>query len=212
MRNFVRTVLDTLFPRRCIGCRTPGMHLCAACARSVPGCEPIAPAWITAVWSYKNPLVKKLLWRMKFERRFAIAYELALYAGEHLSAELFERAIFENTGDLVLVPIPLSRAGKRKRGYNQSEILARELARALGDWPVELLLAKVRETAAQHTARNRRERLSNLKGAYRAAPETLGKNILLIDDITTTHATFAEARRALKAAGAKRVLAFAIAH
>ena len=212
MRRLLRTLLDTFFPRHCIGCRISGTHLCAACARSIPGCEPIGPAWITAVWSYKNPLIKKLLWRMKFEHRFAIAHELALYAGEHLAAELAERAVFENTNDIVLVPIPLSGGGLRTRGYNQSEILARELARTLGGNPVELLLEKPRETGAQHDAKSRRDRLSNLRGAYRAAPETADKNILLIDDITTTHATFVEAKRALKAAGAKSVLAFAIAH
>lgn len=212
MLRIYRTILDFIFPKRCVGCRRSGSYLCLLCTQTLPPCTPVTPAWIIALWNYKNPIIKRLLWRMKFEHKFAIAADLARAAADHLFVELSDRALFEGMSHFVLVPIPLSRKSKRTRGYNQSEILAQELGSLLGNIPVEPLLSKVRETETQHSIGRRGIRLTNLRGAYRAAPAASGKNILIIDDITTTHATFIEARRALKAAGAKRVLAFAIAH
>lgn len=212
MRGIYRTILDFIFPKRCVGCHRSGSYICLPCARTLPPCAPITATWIMALWSYKYPLVKRLLWQMKFGRRFAIAADVALAASDHLMLELSDRALFEGTSSLVLVPIPLSKKRARERGYNQSAILARELGGLIGPLPVESLLTKVRETDTQHSIGHRGKRLTNLRGAYVASPSTAGKHILLIDDITTTHATFIEARRALKAAGAKKVLAFAVAH
>lgn len=215
MRTFWRKILDVLFPKRCVGCKSPSSYICLACAGKIPYCEKIGPSWIISMWSYKDPRIKRLLWRFKFENKFSIAEDLAPFARDHLIMELSDRAIFENIKSLTLVPIPLSRMGLRARGYNQSEILAREISSHLGtQYEVRNLLFKVRETETQHSIKNRRARLQNLRGAYAAKDpdEVSGKNILLIDDITTTHATLAEARRVLRLAGARKVLAFTIAH
>ena len=74
-------------------------------------------------------------------------------------------------------------------------------------------LRKVKDTPAQTKMDKRIERLRNLKGCFLADPEAVcGRNIILIDDVATTGATLDEARRALRKAGARKVIAFTIAH
>ena len=76
------------------------------------------------------------------------------------------------------------------------------------------ILQKNKDTATQHSIKNRRERLRNLQGMFeiKNTADIKGKNIVLIDDITTTHGTLLEAKRVLRANGAKKILGFTIAH
>ena len=108
--------------------------------------------------------------------------------------------------------MPLSRARRWKRGYDQAELLARELARRCGI-PCERLLRKRRNNPAQSGMRSDEARRRNVKGKYRAvSPEAIrGKRIMLVDDIVTTGATLSECAGVLKAAGAKAVCAVTVA-
>ena len=125
----------------------------------------------------------------------------------------------------LLVPVPLSHARFRDRGYNQSERLARALSRR---WqrPVADLLVRTRDTAAQ-TALTPEARLANVAGAFemrtgdcglridggkfqsaiRNPKSAIGRPLILVDDVFTTGATLAEAARALDRAGAHTVSA-----
>jgi ComF family protein len=114
----------------------------------------------------------------------------------------------------VVVPIPLHPFKRLSRGYNQSELLARDLARRLGLPCAPRLVARVRNTATQ-TKRDRAERRRNMDGAFAVRPARVpfcaGKRVLLVDDVMTTGATFAAAARALRDAGAARVLCLSVA-
>jgi len=114
-----------------------------------------------------------------------------------------------------LIPIPLARKRLRERGYNQSEQLARALAR---QWRIPVLLdvlVRTRETPTQ-TALTPGTRLANVAGAFEGRNAKCGMRnfafplsnfeLILVDDVFTTGATLAEAARALEQAGAKRVL------
>jgi len=108
-------------------------------------------------------------------------------------------------GPSVLIPIPLAPKRLRERGYNQSEMLARALAR---QWriPVALdVLVRARETPTQ-TALTPETRLANVAGAFSVTKGNSGPILVLVDDVFTTGATLAEAARALEQAGATRVL------
>ena len=109
----------------------------------------------------------------------------------------------------VVVPIPLSAARQRRRGFNQSELVAERLAEAVGR-PLRLdLLERARETEAQATL-DAEQRQQNVRGAF-SAREVGGLRVLLVDDVTTTGATLHEAAGALRAAGATHVFGLAIA-
>ena len=118
----------------------------------------------------------------------------------------------ELAGAEVLVPVPLFPKRGRRRGYNQSELLARQLARHIG-LPVDTqALARVRNTVSQ-TKLNRQGRLQNMAGAFlcKRPFDIKGKVVLLVDDVATTGATLEGCAQALRAAGAKKVLAYTFA-
>ena len=101
---------------------------------------------------------------------------------------------------------------QRRRGYNQADELAAQLAKRL-DIPCATLLEKRKNTAAQHTL-SAEKRRSNLKGAYTVPcpQQVYGKRILLVDDVVTTGTTLTECAEALYAAGAQWVGAVCFAH
>lgn len=109
----------------------------------------------------------------------------------------------------VVVPIPLAPARQRRRGFNQAELIAAEVASIL-ELPIASdRLVRVRESAAQASL-GASERATNLVGAF-SARGVGGARVLLVDDVTTTGSTLNEAARALRAAGATAVFALAVA-
>ena len=114
--------------------------------------------------------------------------------------------------EVVVVPIPSSRNERAKRGYDHVELIAQSLSVHSGMtfFPA---LEKIRETERQVKMGSRSERLKNLEGAFCQRDVDLqGRIVLLIDDVTTTGATFREARRALAGSGATKIVCLAIAH
>lgn len=121
--------------------------------------------------------------------------------------------LFEGTPPL-LVPMPMSKNEKRKKGFNQCEELVREIEKLRGD-NIAIFhnaLKKIRETERQTTL-SRDERLLNVKNCIEADSKIVkDKTIIVLDDVYTTLASFSEARRALLKAGARRVIGIFIAH
>ncbi|MBE7068312.1 MAG: ComF family protein [Clostridiales bacterium] len=122
-----------------------------------------------------------------------------------------------NGEKLVIVPVPLTKAKRKERGYNQAEELAfviEKRLKARGVWAQtdEEILTKTRDTNLQKEL-SMRERRENLKGAYHVHKRKAckGATILLVDDIMTTGETGHECARVLKNAGAKRVYFFTCA-
>ncbi len=200
-------LLCLLFPARCLLCGDlvpPGEAFCESCRRDVPEvpCErryslPEAGAGgfrVLSPFAYEGGC-QEALGQLKFQNYRALAKPLGRLMAE---TALDLDGIFDG-----VTWTPMTRKGKRRRGYNQSELLARTVAKAL-DLPCLPLLEKARETRVQHTL-SREERLKNVEGAYRAKPEAAGKSLLLVDDIVTTGATQRECARALYRAGAGKV-------
>jgi competence protein ComFC len=131
--------------------------------------------------------------------------------------EIGDLRVMENFIAPIFIPIPLSPKRRRERGFNQAELIARNLFLLGKDDDFEIkdnILVKPKDTAHQAQLENRTKRLRNLSGTFQVRnPELiLGKNIILIDDVTTTGATLTEARKILLEAGARKVIAFTFAH
>ena len=110
-----------------------------------------------------------------------------------------------------VVPVPLSAGGRQRRGYNQAEVLARHVSRAL-DAPVRLdVLRRGVDTMPQRHQRSVRGRVKNVRGAFSVHrhQDLTGWRVCLVDDTATTGQTMAEAAATLKAAGAEHVAALA---
>ena len=180
---------------------------CRSCARPLPDdatrcipcqLDPGSLAFCDA-WGRYSGALEKVLHAFKFERHDFLDDPLA---------SLLESLIGDETFDAI-VPVPMSRAKERKRGYNQAERLARALG-ARTNIACELLLTKPGERATQSLL-PRTERAKNVRGAFRASPRTKGKAILLVDDICTTGETLRACADQLLRAGASRVAAVTVA-
>jgi ComF family protein len=101
---------------------------------------------------------------------------------------------------------------KMLRGYNQAELLAKNVSVAAGTPFDTSVLKRKSSPSRQVVTRTRAERLRNQKGTFRVTSNVEGKDIILIDDVTTTGSTLLEARRVLLDAGARSVIAITIAH
>ena len=108
--------------------------------------------------------------------------------------------------------LPVSGLRRLKRGYDQTELIAKALARDLG-MPATAVLKKIRHTPPQSGIRDAAQRRANVLGAYivRNRQDLTGKRIILLDDVLTTGATASECARVLVTAGAKEVCFAAVA-
>lgn len=154
---------------------------------------------------------------LKYEgkKRLANLFGEILY--EKIIEELSDLIVMENFSSPILIPIPLSKKRYRERGYNQTELICRELVHLSLDEVFTLktnVLTKIKETEHQARIENRATRLKNIVGSFAVKNSELIKdrNIILIDDITTTGATLSEAKKVLKKSGAKKIIAFTVAH
>ena len=197
------TVPGPLVCQRCGAVLQSGGAHCYAC-RGVKGksykCKVIRAAFVFNEFS--RPLVHAL--------KYGGADYLARYMGGLMAVRY--RAYAELAEAELVVPVPLFASRLKRRGYNQSELLARQLARHIG-LPVDTqALARVRNTVSQ-TKLNRQGRLQNMAGAFlcKRPFDIKGKVVLLVDDVATTGATLEGCAQALRAAGAKKVLAYTFA-
>lgn len=216
--GFLRTILNFLFPASCLSCGKRDEELCAECLASFPKAERESEKWIFPLFDYRHPQLKKAIWLLKYKGRKGLAgiFAKALYAP--LLEELGDFAVMENFFSPILIPVPLSNKRYRERGFNQAELIAEELLKLLAENKTFRLetgvLIKPRDTEHQARIENRSDRLKNIIGSF--AAKNIGriknKNIILIDDVTTTGATLSEAKKVLKNAGARKIIAFTVAH
>lgn len=144
-----------------------------------------------------------MIHKLKYQGMFGLADPLAA-----LMVEAWPQ--WATAVDLV-VPVPLHNERQKKRGYNQSELLARHFSDRLGLLMNSNILQRTRQTKPQ-VGLNISERLQNVQAAFRTEGEgTVGKNILLIDDVCTTGATLSAAANALLIGGAQSVSAYCLA-
>ena len=170
-----------------------------------------------AIVSYKNKLVKQAVWLLKFKNDQKIAKLFAEIIYDALTEELADLKLTANFDNPLLTPIPLSRQRLKKRGYNQAELIASEMAKIDRDNFFEYkqdLLKKIKDTPSQSRARNKKERLENLKDCFEAKnpADIKRRNIIILDDITTTGATLSEAKKTLRVAGANQIFCVTLAH
>ncbi|MBN1862986.1 MAG: ComF family protein [Dehalococcoidales bacterium] len=221
-----REALDLLFPEWCIGCGREGDFICPSCrkllARLLP---PLCPqcgrpqpegnlcsnclSWSAAIDGMRAPfrfegLIRSAIHQLKYRNLRALSESLAGFLGDYLAANPLSAT--------VLVPVPIHPRRLRERGYNQSQLLAQELAKLTGMPLVADCLVRERPALPQARTGTVAERRSNVAGAFACRDRRLaGEAVLLIDDVATSGATLDACAAALKEAGASSVWGLTLA-
>jgi len=221
-----KNLLDLVFPKRCVGCMSEGFYICPQCKEKIvliksafcPACNRLTPngqycatcrpkysiTGIIIACHYGEP-IKGAIKLLKYEKAFAVSDELL---------ELFIKRLKDHLpqGNKVVTFIPLHPSRQAERGYNQAQILAEKISKALNISCFEFL-KKIKATKPQIKLK-RKYRLENLKGVFELTgnpSEIKNKTILLVDDVSTTGATLNEAGKTLRVAGAKNIWGIVLA-
>lgn len=228
-----KLILDILLPPFCINCGTEGSYLCLDCQSLIeilerqycPFCQSpkIVPDGKTCrickrnkklnglfcATSYENKIVKELIHMFKYEPYLAKSLTDILSSFIITHFQLVEQ---HNFGNCLWIPVPLHRSKLKRRGFNQSEELAKKLKENLGGELLTNVLIKQKATPSQ-TDLPTEKRKENVIGAFKCENSELIKNkiIFLVDDVFTTGSTLEECARVLKASGAKEVWGVVVA-
>jgi ComF family protein len=236
VRRAGRAVLDAVFPPLCIACREPvgePYSLCAACWREVsflegPECARCGlpfeidpgPETLCATCHARPPSFDRACSVLRYDEA-SKGPIIALKRADRLDVVPAFGRWLERSGrglldeaDLI-VPVPLHRVRLWLRRFNQAALLGATLSRMSGVAVDPLVLTRTRPTASQGAMPSARARRRNVRGAFKVPPNRRhaveGRTILLVDDVLTTGATVEACARALKRAGAARVLALTLA-
>jgi ComF family protein len=235
MRTLARGLLHLLYPGACLVCDAPldpdADDFCPACRAALaadpyPACRRCASTLgpnlppqddctrcrgesfhferVLRLGPYEG-VRRDVVLRMKHAHHDGLAEA----AGALWAAHALER--LRDVRASAVVPVPLHWRRRWQRGYNQCDVLAAALAAALGLPCRRRWLRRVRATPRQ-TDLSATGRRDNVRGAFRATAVPRGQTVLLVDDVLTTGSTASEAARALRDAGAARVVVAVLAH
>lgn len=211
-------LLDLLLPPFCAVCEREGSFLCADCEGALPrlrqpycnicsspgspgmchwcAAGPLATDGIRAPYLMEGS-VRELVYRLKYRNLRVLAPDLGRLLREYLVSHPIAAD--------VIIPVPLHRRRQRERGYNQSELLARELGALTGVAVDKRALRRTRNAPPQVSIDGHEERRQNVEGAFECTTSLDGTHVLLIDDVVTTGSTMSACASALKNAGASSV-------
>ncbi len=239
-KTLIKFILDLFFPKKCLSCGKDGVYICKNCLDKIeiaqnnkcPFCDrPIPNSLICQncqkfhhlnrlFWAvpYYNPLIKELIRIFKYH----YVRELAKPLSKLLIKSLGTISTI-STNSTIVIPIPLHKRKLRERGFNQAELLAKEIAEYFSAPMENNVLKRTRFATPQAKIKNYKIRRENIKDIFEISPEFIkkcvsenqnllkDKIIILVDDVSTTGATLSEAAKVLKRGGAKEVWGLVIA-
>lgn len=230
--GFIVSVLDLVFPRRCVGCGTFGGYFCTSCRRNIhrillnesicPVCE--RPAidgathprcrtryaldGLTSFFRYDG-VVRAAVRTLKYRFVSDLGEEFVSLVSDDCIREVITRA----GESAILVPVPLHRTRLLERGFNQAQTLASPLSGRL-HLPIRTdMLRRTKKTAPQVGMKKREARIKNMEAVFSVGSDVGMKNacVVLFDDVFTTGATMRSAAGMLKRSGAASVWAVTMA-
>ena len=204
MGRLKETILDAIYPPN-VSCAICGSEahtdihgLCAECAAL------IQPAGIIG----SSDFVDDIYCAVHYTEHIAAAVHNYKYNDARYLCCFFA-SLIELPKDWqidAVLPMPLHPNKLKKRGYNQSALIARELCKKYGLMLDESLAVRIKDTKSQREL-DRSQRAENMKNAFSASGSVKNKRILIIDDVFTTGATMNECAKALKVKGAAYIYA-----
>ena len=210
MKKIINNILELIYPPVCGFCgNICSNYICTKCHAKIKKYE------IKNKENYKtkNMYFNELFSIFKYEediRKLILKYK---FQNKAYLYKTFSKIILNNKkicGNLkkydIIIPVPIHKKRKNQRGYNQTELIAKEISKSLNIKMENNVLIKNINTKAQSEL-SKKERKDNIKGAFKVQNlrKIENKNILIIDDIYTTGSTANQCSKTLKLAGAKNI-------
>lgn len=238
-QQIINSILDTIFPKVCLGCskfigKSDFDYVCRKCFREIDlkntfeciGCKRQTKYGLSCISCKKDnsidqliiaaelsdPLVDNMLKVYKYKFVYDMAAPLSVIAKKCIKKLLSKGFnLFEDNP--LIVPVPLHKTRLNKRGFNQSELLAKKMSDTFHISCADNVLARKYNPKNQADIKPREERLNNVKNNFIVTDTKAvrSRTVILIDDICTTGATLNECAKVLKESGAKKVIGFVIA-
>lgn len=223
----MKFIKELLFPKFCLSCGKFGTYICLTCQTSLKlilapicfycenesingathkDCNKKAVDQFLSMYRY-NPVLKRIIAGIKYRLVSDAFTELFQLIDSALKKPLF----YDFQHPLYIQPLPLHKKRLKERGFNQSELIAKWLAKKQESKVVDVL-ERVKETKTQAKL-SKYERIQNTTGAFKLKNHSSvrGLSLILVDDVVTTGSTIHEAAKVLKEAGARNVGVFSIA-
>lgn len=234
-QRWAKWILELIFPVRCIGCGKFGEYVCRRCLGAVAikkkfeciGCKRNTPLGQTCflclktspvdqlliVADYKERLIEKLLKFLKYRFISDLERPVAVLARRYLKWLTLGKKFNVFESNPLLVPVPLHPVRLNWRGFNQSELFAKNIADTFQMEMAGDVIERTVNATPQADIKEKEKRLKNLNGIFRIMnkEKLVGREVLLIDDICTTGATLNECAKVLKTSGATKVIALVVA-
>lgn len=225
LSRFSWNILDWIYPPRCCNCDRVGVVFCPECEGSIK----LLKGNLCATCGYPLRSRKSVCQKCASEKPpfealrslgshegalrhgvHALKYRRDLDLGHFFAIRLAALVTREAWQIDLIVPVPLSPAHLKQRGYNQSACISQNLAWLLGLPHSNTSIKRVKETQEQITL-DVNERFMNLCDAFNANPATLEKKrVLVVDDVITTGATMQNCAKAVRIAGAEAVYGISV--
>jgi len=217
-------LLDIFFPKKCLGCGQANTYFCLACFNQIklnPNdncffCKKPTIQGNICIECKKQTYLDKIITATEYTlvknliKKFKYQYIKEL--NEPLSQLLIE-SIKEISKNVIIIPIPLHKIRQRKRGFNQAELLAKNVSKYFNVPMYVNILKRNKHTEPQANIKNTEKRKENLKNVFEIENKELIKNktIIIIDDVITTGATIIQAAKILEENKAKEIYGLMVA-
>lgn len=211
MKKLLVTIFDALFPRRPNDAAIAGFSPADFYAKTPRWHGEVYPG-MDAIFHYKDRAAKAMVKELKGSR--------STHAARIAAFALADRLLEKGIRDAIIIPMPISKKRRKKRGYNQCELIAEFLMRELTARGLDAGF-EVRTDILEHPVdtvkfalESRAGRLKAAEGIFRARASLshIKKRIIVIDDVITTGSTMREAIETLRKAGARNVIGIGLAH
>jgi ComF family protein len=203
VRSYIESFIALFFPRLCLTCDTPlqgnDTVICAQCMLSLPETgfhtttdQPVMDLFngririrhaMALLFFDKGSKYRRLIYQLKYNGR----KEAGLFLGKLMGSRIRESIM---PAVDYIIPVPLHRTKLRRRGFNQSAVLAQGISSVIGAPVIENALVR-RSFSSTQTRKGRFERWQNVEGIFecRNTNQLCNKHLLLVDDVVTTGAT-----------------------
>ena len=248
INKLINWILDLLFPKFCLGCQKEGFYICPDCFKKIEinkfsNCFICGRRWpnnsvcstcqrktkltgLLIASSWENPLLRQII----YEYKYRFIKDLSIPLSNLLIIFLNHSGFFTqhlplDINSYILIPVPLHKRRLIWRGFNQAELLAKQLNKHLKIPMINNLIIRSRHTRPQMDIKDQKERRENIKQAFKWSPAfkqkilshskgwspITGKIVILIDDVCTTGSTLEECAKILKPLKTKEIWGLVLA-